>query len=335
MSIALGETLASAAEVPFYLGSLGAPTTGITGRVGSFGATEVQINLPVSSGSRAWIDVANANIVEKGFGWYAVQLTSAQTAVAGNVYILVSNDSLYQPYEGAETIGVDGGDMAVGVGGPVPIYLANAGNPVFGSPVTGHSWSTGETQIFLPGGGAFVNASTSNLSEIGNGDYELAVTAANAAQRGKIYFHVAVSGAQPYSGFQTILNPGGTGSGPVFANVSPSPSFAIPPATPVMFDVTDAGSTINLVVPEMFVDVTVAPEVVYDWSNTTPYPGGAAPGTSTNQGPGVFNPAYAKNSTVVAITNGWRFTIRRLNGWATPPTLHAFATDFAGNVAVL
>jgi hypothetical protein len=123
--------------------------------------------------------------------------------------------------------------------------------------------------------------------------------------------------------------------GPVFANISPSPSFSIEPDAVIMFDVTDSGSAISLVVPIITVDATVAGEKVYDWSNTTPAPGGAGPGTTTNQGPGVFDPAYAANSQVVAITNGWRFSIRRLNGWATPPSLRVWATDAAGNVGVL
>lgn len=121
----------------------------------------------------------------------------------------------------------------------------------------------------------------------------------------------------------------------VFANISPSTSFSIPPNTPIMFDVTDAASAIVLVVPIIVVNATVAGERVYDWATTTPAFNGAAPGTPTNLGPGVFDAAYAKNSTLITITNGYRFAIRRLNGWATPPTLRVFAVDAAGNVGVL
>ena len=135
---------------------------------------------------------------------------------------------------------------------------------------------------------------------------------------------------------QGVSDGGAVGTPPVFQNISPSPSFAIPSNAPIMFDIVGTGvNTISLVVPIITVNGTVAGEKVYDWSSTAIAPGGAAPGTATNQGPGVFDPAYAKNSSVVAITGGYRFSIRRLNGWATPPSLRAWAVDNKGNITVL
>ena len=105
--------------------------------------------------------------------------------------------------------------------------------------------------------------------------------------------------------------------GPVFQNILPAPNSSIDPAALIQFDVVDAGSAIVLVVPIIAVDPNVAGELVHDWTL------------------GQFSPAYAQNSTKVAITNGWRYTMRRLNGWFAPPVLRAWAVDAAGNVGVL
>lgn len=48
---------------------------------------------------------------------------------------------------------------------------------------------------------------------------------------------------------------------------------------------------------------------------------------------GNFGPRYAADSSRVAITGGWRYTLRRSGaGWSTAPTFTAVATDFGGNV---
>lgn len=104
---------------------------------------------------------------------------------------------------------------------------------------------------------------------------------------------------------------------PVFQNITPAPSSSILPATPLMFDVVDTGSSIVLVVPIIIVDPTVAGELVYDWTA------------------GAFAAAYEQNSSLITITNGYRFSMRRLYGWATPPTLRVWAVDAAGNVTAL
>jgi hypothetical protein len=106
--------------------------------------------------------------------------------------------------------------------------------------------------------------------------------------------------------------------GPVFQNITPTPSSTIDPSTSVSFEVVGDGvNALVLVVPIIAVDPNVAGELVHDWTT------------------GAFEPAYLKNSTRVAITNGFRYTVRRLNGWAAPPVLRAWAVDAAGIVGVL
>ena len=105
--------------------------------------------------------------------------------------------------------------------------------------------------------------------------------------------------------------------GPVFQNVSPSPSFAIDPATPIMFDVVDTDASLTLVVPIIIIDPNVAGELVHDWTLSQ------------------FAAAYAANSSRLVIANGFRYTFRRLNGWTSPPSLRVWAVDSAGNIGVL
>lgn len=107
-------------------------------------------------------------------------------------------------------------------------------------------------------------------------------------------------------------------SGPTFQNIAPNPSFDIDPSTLLQFEVVGDGvHALVLVVPIITLDPNVAGELVHDWTL------------------GAFTPVYAQNSVRVAITNGFRYTMRRGFGWTSPPTLRVWAVDSAGNVGVL
>lgn len=43
-----------------------------------------------------------------------------------------------------------------------------------------------------------------------------------------------------------------------------------------------------------------------------------------------FGPAYAAQSTRVAIVGGFRYTVRRSGGWPESPAIDVYATDIAG-----
>lgn len=219
--IATNEATASAAEVPFFLPLSTDPiNTGLTGHVFVLG--EVQIKLP----GAGWTNATVASVVEKGFGRYCVQLSAAQTALGGNVYIRAVVSGA-QSYTGVEEIGTAGGDIFVGVGGPLSFYLPNSVDPVNGAPITGHTFVPGEVQVCLPGG-AYANATVGNISEVGFGSYELALTPAQTTTRGKAFIYALVAGAQRFEGFSTILNVGSP------ALVIPPPSQSIPALSPTV-----------------------------------------------------------------------------------------------------
>lgn len=205
--IAVGETTAEGREVPFQLPTSSNPLVGLTAHAwtdaGGGVTSEVQILLP---GSVVWQDATIANIVEKGYGTYALQLTAVQVATAGVVYIRVVVTGA-QPYTGSEVIGVTGGDISVSGDGYVPFFLPDATDPVNGTPITGHVFSAGEVKVCLPGG-SYVNATVADIVEAGYGAYALKLTAASSqtTTRGKAYIHVDIgTSSQPYDGYVTIL----------------------------------------------------------------------------------------------------------------------------------
>lgn len=205
--IAVGETEPAAAEVPFFLPLTTNPiNAGLTGH--AFVLGEVQINIPDGGG---WINAPLGQIVEKGFGRYCVQLTEAQCTNAGMVYIrVVISGGAAQPYSGDEEIGTLGGDIPVDGSDVFVFDLPNGTDPVFGTPVTGHSFTAGEVQICLPGG-TYANANLSDITEVGNGLYNLAVHGASTANRGKAFVYVSVAGSQRFEGYLTILDPASGG----------------------------------------------------------------------------------------------------------------------------
>ena len=220
-----------AAEVPFFWPTRANPLVGLTGHTFTLG--EVKYRLP---GAGAWTSAAVVKIVEKGFGRYAVQLAAGETATLGTVGIqAIDLGSLAQPYVGTENITQLGGDIAVGTDGYVPFYLPQSADPIYGAPITGHSFVSGEVKIALPNA-AYTNATTTDIVEYGFGWYGLLLRSSLAATalNGKAYLYANVSGAQPYEGFVTIL---GAGAVP-----APVPS---PPAPLVLPTAALTGYTIS------------------------------------------------------------------------------------------
>ena len=197
--IATNETDESAAEVPFFLPTTSNPNTGLAGY--SFALGDVQIKLP----GGAWINATLPKIREVGFGQYAVRLMSSQTLTAGTVYVRATVTGA-QPYFGSEVISDQGGDITVLGDGVFPFYLPQVADPVYGSPITGHTFTLGEVQIALPNAG-FVNANITKIAEVGFGAYAYQLLNADGAtgRKGKAYLFANVSGAQKFLGFITIL----------------------------------------------------------------------------------------------------------------------------------
>jgi hypothetical protein len=110
---------------------------------------------------------------------------------------------------------------------------------------------------------------------------------------------------------------GGGGSGeiikPVVTIITPLENLAF--NDPIVFNVTDNEGLANVQVTIKYAALGLA-ESAYDGENFAP--NFLAP---------------RRLSTKTAISNGFRFTLYRLNGWPSTPTLIVRAVDTSGNVA--
>lgn len=201
-----------AAEILFFVAKPNPSTgfiEGVTGYVFALG--EVQIKL--SPADLVWINVPISGplsqVVERGHGWYAIRLTPAQRAAATTVvyqFVSISDPGNTQPDRGTETIGDLSGDIPEGGTGLVIFFLADQTNPVYGAPLVGHVFTSGEVEISLPND-AFALVAPADIVECGGGVYGAICT---GVRRGKVIVYANVTGAQPSSGYKMIL---GNGSG--------------------------------------------------------------------------------------------------------------------------
>ena len=101
---------------------------------------------------------------------------------------------------------------------------------------------------------------------------------------------------------------GADSTAPVVSNVTPAAGSTLAPGDPVQFDVTDDGTLLKLLVTAAHGGLN---EVVYEEST--------------------FRAGYSERSTVAAITDGYRFVLRRFDGWRGAPVFRVHAVDTAGN----
>lgn len=85
----------------------------------------------------------------------------------------------------------------------VAFHLPDVNDPLTG--ITGHTFVTGEVRISLPGG-TYADADVSRVIELGYGDYALKLTDAQVATAGKVFLRVNVTGAQPWTSAEDIIN---------------------------------------------------------------------------------------------------------------------------------
>lgn len=323
--IALGETNPDAAEIPFYLPLASNPVfEGLTDHDFSDNATstnEVEIMLPGGD----WFYVNGGQIVEKGNGWYAVQLTESQCSVAGTAYIrVVIIGNTAQPYSDSEEIGLyGGGDIDINGSFDFVFFMPDPTNPIFGPPVTGHTFTLGEVQYYLPGGDAFVDASLDDISEVGNGFYKFTGHGTVTQNRGKVYVYAAPSGTQPYGSYFTVLNTPLT-LPPTINIVSPLAGSTIGQSTKIIFQYIDtvplrrAMPCIKILQPD---GVSWKYELIHDGVN--------------------FTPDYIGTLTYVSDTVT-QFAVQRKGGWGANLTyagvqpgtsfqMVPFGVDDAGN----
>lgn len=248
--ILLGETDPNGREIPFHL-SEEDPTIPITGH--AFSTGELQLKLP----GAGYVNANVANVVEKGFGDYALRLTAGQVVTEGWAYLYANvasgADPNAQPWSSAEQIGTQAQGIFVGetadLKREVMFHLPDSTNPL--TPVTLHAFLTGEVKICVPGG-TYVNADVTRIVEKGFGDYALKLTGAQVVAKGKLYLYVNVPGAQKWSAWYEIVDQvTGTSGQATLANPSPAAGTelgstrSIGRHTPVAFNVLTGGVPVD------------------------------------------------------------------------------------------
>lgn len=199
--IALNETNEYAAEIPFFLADVNNPTQGVTGH--TFVLGEVQIKLP----GETWADVPLLKIIELDYGWYCIRLTASQCDTVGEVGWRVKDSAVtptFQPGRGAETISTLGGEIPQNGSGYLMFYLPDENDPIYADPITGASPTV---QIRLPNG-AFTAGDNGLVVEFGEGLYGYPLDVGDTVLKGKAFIYATATGAQPYSGYRTILGVG-------------------------------------------------------------------------------------------------------------------------------
>lgn len=105
----------------------------------------------------------------------------------------------------------------------------------------------------------------------------------------------------------------GISSGPSITNVDPASGEELAPGATLTFDLTDPNGASDLAEFVVLVKMPSAWEVAYDL--------GAAS----------FGPAYGGSRT--DITDGYRFTVYRREGWRTPLSVICLPRDAAGGTS--
>ena len=96
---------------------------------------------------------------------------------------------------------------------------------------------------------------------------------------------------------------------PTVLNVVPAPGTPVNPGDEVRFDVTDdSGEFATLLVT---VDQRGIQEVAHDGTRFLGY--------------------YGELSTRELVAGGWRYKVRRTNGWTSTPIFRVYAVDAVGN----
>lgn len=98
---------------------------------------------------------------------------------------------------------------------------------------------------------------------------------------------------------------------PVIANYSPTPGTQITEDQALSFEVTDDSGAFRRIIIVAYYADTGASEVIHDGDSFYPY--------------------FSAESSRVAITDGFRYTVKRVRGWPASPTIKTFPFDQSGN----
>lgn len=191
-----------AAEIGFNLfdANTGNPITD-KGSIGNpWVAGEIKLALP----GGAFGDANVANIRNLGRGKYALQLTAAETAIAGMVVVDVDTTNGYRADSWTDYITSTGIAIAQGASGIHAEMLINLYDATDGHPILLHPWVAGELLISTPGN-AFGNATVANIRELGRGKYALQLTALETGTDGRVEIDLdTTNGYLPHSWTQDV-----------------------------------------------------------------------------------------------------------------------------------
>jgi len=299
MIINYAEPTAARRRIPVYLvDSTGAPVTGVV---------PAGAQLQVSKSGAAFANGAGT-WAEVGSGLYHYEATLAEVTTDSYAMLKVN----VSPTASIFVLAVDIDrrlvtNEASAARRRIPIYLVDSS----GVPVTGLAIAGADRQV-SENGGAFANGA-GTVTETGSGAYYYELAAAEVDVPGFGALKVIKAPALTYVYSWSVYVPG-SGAAPTLTNLEPPNGQPVGPDTPIQFDMTDSDGLV-LVIPMITLDPFRLPEPAHDFTE--------------------FTELYLDGgSTREAISNGYRYTLRRKGGWTTNPQLRVFAVDLLGNVYV-
>jgi hypothetical protein len=213
----------AAAEIWFGLNNASNPLLPITGY--AFSTGQVKLSLP---SSRSFFSIDTSQLVEKGNGFYAAQLTSTQSAVAGAAYLYSEVFGASQPARVDATI-TDPSDPARI---ELPFTILPQSDPVLDSGGLGldHVFTLGEVSMIFSGG-AFFSVPTSQLVQRGFNMYGLVLTQAQRANVNEVGWYVNISSMVPFGASVDMVIASYVASSPAppYPNPTPPTLPTVPP----------------------------------------------------------------------------------------------------------
>lgn len=182
-----------AAEIVFHLASDADPLAPVTGHSFGGGPTTSDVLLWVPN-TGVFTPATVAHIVEKGYGDYALQLTSTESALAGTAVVFAYVTGTSQPMRAFDFI-TDPSDPAIH---SMPFVLTPIDDPIYGVG-TGITFSLGEVRIRFNGDLSYSDVVLDQLAELGHNVYAVKLTAAQRVNVNVALVYAVAPSMMPFS----------------------------------------------------------------------------------------------------------------------------------------
>lgn len=259
-----------------------------------------------SNGAAAANGAGNFVAVDAGLHYY--ELSAGEVAIPGFAYVVFER-ATYQRQDAWDSVGaIFGLNETTAAKLRLPIFITTA--DYFG-PATG---TPGGVTLRKSTNGAAFAAAAGSINEVSGltGVYYYQGVTADAATAGFINIDFTAAGdfgrALAYK--EVGVSGGPSGIEPTVTILDPAPNTQIYPDTALSFEITSLGG-FAMITPWIVLDPFRVPEAVHDSVE--------------------FVDLYA-GSERIAITNGYRYTVRRKGGWTSTPRLLIWAVAFDGTV---